>query len=353
MSLEAYTALLVEEGLLTPKHQRAWVETYHTLRYKGPQEAPVQWEEALEGIESVLTTWNALEASQQAEKRENFATLAAPPAPIVAPPKNPPQDTVASQAPESQAPTFESPKEAQAAQSPQVSQTTSLHTSPRRGESLLEDMPVVAWGGLCLLCLFMGMGVGISQAELGRVVLWRVGYTFGLTTSAKPPLPAIVRRARSMFYQKQRIRRVYRRLKGRVRARPNDTKLWQQLGRWATRHHHYGQAIYFYKRLLALNPKHASALNELAWLYCVARDHTYRRPKHALRLSQQALALNPQWHVIDTYAEALYKNRQRKRAYEAEQRALKVFQKASASMTDAQRKRGLTHINKQLARFRP
>jgi Zn-dependent protease with chaperone function len=68
------------------------------------------------------------------------------------------------------------------------------------------------------------------------------------------------------------------------------------------------EAAAAYEQAIALDPRQARALNNLAWLYATSQDPALRRPERALALARRAAALDPAPHVLDTLAESYYVN---------------------------------------------
>lgn len=76
------------------------------------------------------------------------------------------------------------------------------------------------------------------------------------------------------------------------------------------------EAITAYRAAIGLEPENPEALNNLAWLYVTASDHTIYRPGEALELALQAARLAPLPHILDTLAECYSANGQHCRAVE-------------------------------------
>ena len=67
-------------------------------------------------------------------------------------------------------------------------------------------------------------------------------------------------------------------------------------------------AIRSYERLLSIADNHVPALNNLAWIYATCDRTRYRAPTKALDSAEQAAALNPAPHILDTLAESYHVN---------------------------------------------
>lgn len=89
---------------------------------------------------------------------------------------------------------------------------------------------------------------------------------------------------------------------------PESISLYREL---AMVYHEMGaldKAIESYEKILSLDPKQASSLNNLAWIFVTAPDEDLRDPKRALELAKRAVALDRAAHCLDTLAEAYYVN---------------------------------------------
>ncbi len=109
-------------------------------------------------------------------------------------------------------------------------------------------------------------------------------------------------------------------------------------------HYHRGQlaeAAAAYEEAIAMDPDHAQALNNLAWLYATADRPGLQRPDRALSLALRAAAVDSAPHVLDTLAESYYVNQMYDQAAAAGQRALE-------SAGDRER----PYFEKQLKKFR-
>jgi Zn-dependent protease with chaperone function len=129
-------------------------------------------------------------------------------------------------------------------------------------------------------------------------------------------------------------------LEQQIQTNPGDPDLYQALGDLYYSKKEYAQTIAAYQQAIFLDPHHADALNNLAWLYATCADERFRRPQEALALAEQAAALSPKPHILDTLAEAFYVNGNMKAAIDAEKRAL------AAAKTDT------AYYRKQLKRFK-
>lgn len=88
----------------------------------------------------------------------------------------------------------------------------------------------------------------------------------------------------------------------------------------------YRGAMSDYKMALKMNPKDASAHNNLAWLYATANDEKFQDKGKALEHSKKAAELSKERNaeILDTLARAYYINGKLKEAIETEKKALKL-----------------------------
>ena len=96
------------------------------------------------------------------------------------------------------------------------------------------------------------------------------------------------------------------------------------------------EAAAAYERAVALDPRQARALNNLAWLYATSKDPALRRPERALALARRAAALDPAPHVLDTLAESYYVNGHFAEAMAAGRQALEAAGPADRAYFEAQ-----------------
>jgi len=83
----------------------------------------------------------------------------------------------------------------------------------------------------------------------------------------------------------------------------------------------YETALSLLIKAVAMAPKNATVLNNLAWLYATA-PAPYFDPGKALKLALEAAALESQPYILDTLAEAYYANNRYQEAHAAIQKAL-------------------------------
>ena len=70
----------------------------------------------------------------------------------------------------------------------------------------------------------------------------------------------------------------------------------------------FEKAILAYENVLRIAPENLHALNNLAWLLLTCQDASLQDPERALSLARRALTVDRPAHVLDTYAEACFRN---------------------------------------------
>ncbi len=70
----------------------------------------------------------------------------------------------------------------------------------------------------------------------------------------------------------------------------------------------YGRARAEYEKVLARDPENARAANNLAWMLATCPDKENCDPALSLTLARKAVLEDPEPHVLDTLAEALFRN---------------------------------------------
>ncbi len=109
-----------------------------------------------------------------------------------------------------------------------------------------------------------------------------------------------------------------------VESLQDDPKRFSMLGGLYYSLKDYAKTIDAYERAIAENPEDAESLNNLAWLYATCEDERFRDDSRALILAQQAAALQPAAHILDTLAESYFVNGFYEAAIDAEQMALEA-----------------------------
>ncbi len=70
----------------------------------------------------------------------------------------------------------------------------------------------------------------------------------------------------------------------------------------------FENAIHAYENVIKIAPRNLHALNNLAWLLVTCKDVSFQDPERSLALAQRALGVDRPSHVLDTYAEACWRN---------------------------------------------
>jgi Zn-dependent protease with chaperone function len=105
---------------------------------------------------------------------------------------------------------------------------------------------------------------------------------------------------------------------------PDNVHLLQSLAGLYHQMENYEEAIRAYERILALDPNHATALNNLAWILVTAPGEDLRDRESALSLARKAVALERSAMFLDTLAEALYANGHAEEAVETIKEAISL-----------------------------
>ncbi|WP_041273803.1 M48 family metallopeptidase [Desulforapulum autotrophicum] len=84
----------------------------------------------------------------------------------------------------------------------------------------------------------------------------------------------------------------------------------------------FEKAIQAYENVLKIAPRNLHALNNLAWLLVTCKDDSFQDPERAFTLAQRALEVDRPAHVLDTYAEACWRNGLSREALKASMEAL-------------------------------
>jgi predicted Zn-dependent protease len=105
---------------------------------------------------------------------------------------------------------------------------------------------------------------------------------------------------------------------------PDNARLYSILGGIYYDDKAYREAIEAYERALALAPRDAETLNNLAWIYATCEETVCREPIKALVYARHAAALKPLPHILDTLAESYYVNGLNDKAVKVIKQALKM-----------------------------
>lgn len=111
-------------------------------------------------------------------------------------------------------------------------------------------------------------------------------------------------------------------LASELAQRPHDARLRMQMGVLLFEQGRERRSLEQLQAAAALAPRDPEVLNALAWFQATARDRSLRRPREAVRLAQQAVALAPSPHIWDTLAEAYHAAGDPRRAVAAARAAL-------------------------------
>ncbi|MDF1577305.1 MAG: M48 family metalloprotease [Desulfobulbales bacterium] len=108
----------------------------------------------------------------------------------------------------------------------------------------------------------------------------------------------------------------------RIERDPNNP-LWHQFhGDLLVFRAQYGEAVSAFEKSLELDPDNPEALNNLAWLLLTVEDQKLHDPGRALELARKAAQIQPRSHILDTLAEAYWRNGMVDLALETGRRAL-------------------------------
>jgi tetratricopeptide (TPR) repeat protein len=81
-------------------------------------------------------------------------------------------------------------------------------------------------------------------------------------------------------------------------------------------------AVEVYEKILSLDPRNATAMNNLAWV--LVTEESMKDRERGLRLAKRAVALNPSPVFLDTLAEAYYVNGYTEEAVATIQEAMSI-----------------------------
>jgi Zn-dependent protease with chaperone function len=111
---------------------------------------------------------------------------------------------------------------------------------------------------------------------------------------------------------------------------PNNIALLQGLAMFYHERGKYSDAKAIYERILELDSKQPTALNNLAWLLATVPDDKLKDPKKALTLAQKAVGLERSPTFLDTLAEAYWVNGSTQKAIETIREAITLEKKDSS-----------------------
>jgi tetratricopeptide (TPR) repeat protein len=107
-------------------------------------------------------------------------------------------------------------------------------------------------------------------------------------------------------------------------------------------------ALNAYELALRLDPNHAEANNNLAWMLLTSEDTSLRDPIRALPLAKQAVLIESNAAYLDTLAEAWYQNGDPAQAVELEEKAWSLEQQSAPH----ENRPPNSFLKKQLEKFR-
>jgi Zn-dependent protease with chaperone function len=105
---------------------------------------------------------------------------------------------------------------------------------------------------------------------------------------------------------------------------PDNSDLYALVGDYYYNKKNYEKAIDSYENVLRVAPDNVHALNNLSWLFATCPEIRYRNNTKALEYAKKALKHNQQAFVVDTYAEALFANKDIQNAVAASKEALQI-----------------------------
>ncbi len=295
LTLEQYLERLMSEEVLSPKAVRRFLAVYQDVRY-GSKEVPGERvAQACEALTVEAARLDDLDEAALGRLRANV-TPAPAPAPALAsrptgpliPLSPPPAETGEAMA----APSLPGRKAAE----------------PVR-PSLRGRLPSARWLALVASSVLVWsvamLGVGYWQSPKIKALVKR------LNPDKKPQAP-----------QRATPRQMLDHLRKVAAAKPEDLRRWRRYASYAFHIEQYPDAIIGYHHIIARKPGDHESLNNLAWLYCTAKDPAARNRKRALALAERAYALDKAPHIADTLAEACFQNGHVQRAISLEEDAL-------------------------------
>lgn len=89
---------------------------------------------------------------------------------------------------------------------------------------------------------------------------------------------------------------------------PENADAYTLIGDYYYEKEMFEKAIHAYENVLKIAPENLHALNNLAWLLVTCREASFQDPERSLALARRALNVDRPSHVLDTYAEACWRN---------------------------------------------
>ncbi|MEA3334059.1 MAG: hypothetical protein U9Q58_10765, partial [Pseudomonadota bacterium] len=145
--------------------------------------------------------------------------------------------------------------------------------------------------------------------------------------------------------QQLNYRYLSQRLEHIVQEKPLEAELWFALSSLYIEIGQEKKALAALYQTRELNPKDPETLNNLAWLLLNIHDMTLRDYAQAFALAQEAATLKPAPHVLDTLAEAYWRQNNLNTAIAIEEKIIKILDN-SGSVDN------IDHYHRQLEKFK-
>ncbi len=152
--------------------------------------------------------------------------------------------------------------------------------------------------------------------------LFKIKTAFIITSILLLALPSVLPKDVWETKAKENLSTIY--IEQVLKREKNSPELYLELGNFFLEKQDYEKAERFLKKALQLSPNLPEALNNLAWLYATSNDPRFFRPKDALELAKRALKLKEAPYILDTLAEANFKNGNIKEAILLEKQAIEM-----------------------------
>ena len=297
LTLEQYLERLMPADVLTPGSVRRFLEVYQEVRY-GSREVS---EERVRQVCQALSSEIGRAASDEAllQRARQKLTPAPPPAPAIASrptgpliPLSPAPAPPGAGGPRAAAPSLPGREPVK------PPRPTLWERLPSARSLALVATAVLVWSVAML-------GVGYWQSPRIKALVKRFQKPKPRVTTSLTP------------------RQTLDLLRKAAAARPEDLRRWRQYAGYASHIEQYADAIIGYHHIIARKPKDPEALNNLAWLYCTAKDRAARNRVRALALAERAYAVKQAPYIADTLAEACFLNGHYQRAVALEEDALR------------------------------
>ncbi len=142
--------------------------------------------------------------------------------------------------------------------------------------------------------------------------------------------------------QQLNYRYLSQRLEHRLKEKPLEAKIWFALSTLYIETGQEKKALSALNQAHNLNPKDPETLNNLAWLLLTIKDKNLRNYPQALQLAQRAAATTPLPYILDTLAEAHWRQGDSTMAIALEEKILHILNSAD----------NLDHYTEQLLKFK-